>query len=62
VEGLPQPVECIGAYPLSRRLSKHCGVGVRTPTSFDPGRREVVTVAGLCRIHTGFAALQRVVG
>jgi len=50
------PVESprIGAYPLSRRFEHDRGSGDRT-SSGGPAAAWLVTVAGLCRILTGFA-------
>src|SRR5439155_12554551 len=55
-EGLPQPVGRIAVPTLSLEgRASHCGSATGLPS------RAMVTVAGLCRTLTGFAAAQRVV-
>ncbi len=55
--GLPRGIasRCL---PFLSKVEQHCGSATGLPSRSD---RAMVTVAGLCRIHTGFAALQRVV-
>jgi hypothetical protein len=55
-EGLPQPVDRIACLPFLSKVGQSLRVGDRT--SIDGS---MVTVAGLCRNRTGFAAAQRVV-
>jgi hypothetical protein len=62
--GLPSRGIASRCLPFLSKVEQPLRVGDRTSTALDVDRLAIeamVTVAGLCRIHTGFAALQRVV-
>jgi len=61
--GLPSRGIASRCLPFLSKVEQPLRVGDRTSIGLvDRCDRAMVTVAGLCRILTGFAALQRVVG